>query len=67
MPFDNTNKPARWRGHGTVTEASPTRLLYRDDSGIEVLYRRTQKFRRRTAPDPAKGQPKLQPRGEAHR
>lgn len=37
-PFDNLNYPARWRGHGVVTEVSPTRLLYRDDSGVEVLY-----------------------------
>lgn len=36
--FDNTNKPAEWQGHGTITEISPTRLLYRDDSDIEVTY-----------------------------
>ena len=36
--FDNTNKPAEWRGHGTITEISPTRLLYRDDSDIGVTY-----------------------------
>lgn len=37
-PFDNMNKPASWRGHGTVTEVSPSRLLYRDDSGVEVTF-----------------------------
>ena len=36
--FDNTNKPSEWRGHGSITEISPTQLLYRDDSDIEVTY-----------------------------
>ena len=38
MLFDDTDKPAGWRGHGTVTEVGPARLLYRDDSGVEVTY-----------------------------
>ena len=37
-PFDGENKPASWRGHGTITEVGPTRLRYRDDSGVEVTY-----------------------------
>ncbi|HEY0240217.1 MAG TPA: hypothetical protein VGC37_16400 [Friedmanniella sp.] len=37
-PFDDENKPASWRGHGTLTEVTPARLLYRDDSGVEVTY-----------------------------
>ena len=36
--FDNTNKPSVWRGHGTLTEVGPTRLLYRDDSDIEMTF-----------------------------
>ena len=37
-PFDDENKPASWRGHGTISEIGPTRLLYQDDSGVKVTY-----------------------------
>lgn len=37
-PFDSTNAPASWKGKGTVTTVTETRLLYRDESGVEVAF-----------------------------
>ena len=37
-PFDATNAPASWKGTGTVTTVTETRLLYRDESGVEVEF-----------------------------
>lgn len=36
--FNDMSAPSNWRGRGTVTEVNATRLLYRDESGVEVTF-----------------------------
>lgn len=37
-PFDDTNAPSTWQGRGVVTQVTDSRLVFRDESGVEVVF-----------------------------
>jgi hypothetical protein len=46
--FDQTNAPTEWVGSGVVTRPTPSELVFRDDSGIEVRFAPRVSEQRRT-------------------
>lgn len=50
-PFDATNAPDQWQGRGEIVALDSSRLIFGDDSGLEVTFTPMTVFHHRRAPD----------------